>query len=159
MKQYGSFTGVAERLQKIRLQLRLDCKGMARHLGITAPTYYKNERNATAPSTNSLKKLAKKNDISLDWLLLGKAPQHYEKERIRVAAMEEELDALKKEKKEWLQAKTAFAEKEKQWETEKIALEQQHQKELSDLETRMKEKIKEIKDEHPGALKKLFTRP
>ena len=130
MKQYGSFTGVAERLQKIRLQLKLDCKGMAKHLGITAPTYYKNERNATAPSVNSLKKLAKKNDISLDWLLLGKEPQHYEKERARVVALEEELAALKKEKEEWRRDKAVF-----------------------------EEKIKALKNEHPGALKKLFSRP
>jgi transcriptional regulator with XRE-family HTH domain len=70
---------------------------MARRLGISSAAYYKNETGDTIPNTATLSRMEKEYDISMDWFLFGKGAVYYSKERQRVAVLEKELEAVKKE--------------------------------------------------------------
>ena len=115
MSEIMVFKGSGARLKRLREELGLSRQDMGHRLGLSLPAYYKNEGGETFPGTSTLKLLEKELDVSMDWLMFGKGPMHYNGEKQRVAALEKELEALKKEReleREKVRAnETAMAEK------------------------------------------------
>jgi len=50
---------------------------MAAHFGITKNGYERNERGETLPGIDTLNRLSKNFDISMDWFLFNKGPMDY----------------------------------------------------------------------------------
>jgi transcriptional regulator with XRE-family HTH domain len=75
--QTGTFLAtVGQRLALIREELRLTRGEMALKLGLNQTTYYKNETGFFLPCLDTLARLHKDLDISLDWVLFGSEPMH-----------------------------------------------------------------------------------
>ena len=68
---------IGDRLESLRQQLKLSKDDMAAHCGLTANGYAKNERGNTLPGVDTLSRLSKNFDISMDWLLFDRGPIHY----------------------------------------------------------------------------------
>lgn len=105
MTKSMSIKGSGTRLKELRQKLGLSPGEMARHLGLSQNAYYKNENSETFPGAATIILLEKDYDVSMDWLMFGKGPVFYNKEKQRVEAMEKELETLKKEHEKTL-AKT-----------------------------------------------------
>lgn len=80
--QYG------RNLKEIRRMLGLRGQDMARELGVTSTTYYRNEGGLYAPKLNTFINIARRYNISLDWLILNRGDMHY-----RPAAADEQDEA------------------------------------------------------------------
>ncbi len=75
--QTGSFLAtVGQRLMLIRQEHRFTRHEMASKLGLNYATYYKNETGFFLPCLDTLSRLHKELDISLDWVLFGSQPMH-----------------------------------------------------------------------------------
>lgn len=73
--QTGTFLAtVGQRLALIREELRLTRGEMASKLGLNQTTYYKNETGFFLPCLDTLSRLHKELDISVDWVLFGSQP-------------------------------------------------------------------------------------
>jgi len=86
---------IAGRLQKLRTEAGYSKEAMAAHLGVTGSGYYKNEQGMNFPNMTILETLSEKDDISMDWLLMGKGPKHFMKGLGRVRELENELETAK----------------------------------------------------------------
>lgn len=91
------FQGSGVRLKELRQQLGLSPKEMSHRLQLNIQTYYKNESGENFPGAATINILEKEYDISMDWLMFGKGPVNYNKEKQRVESLEKELAALKAE--------------------------------------------------------------
>ncbi len=85
--------GGGKRLKEIRQLLNLTPLEMARKLGITVASYYKNEDGVTFPRMATLKMLQKDLDISMDWMLFEKGPMYYG-EKCKAVTEENKLPAI-----------------------------------------------------------------
>ncbi|MCP5051875.1 MAG: helix-turn-helix transcriptional regulator [bacterium] len=72
---------IAGRFKKIREVFELSQEKMAKKLGVTRSTYTRYETARLIPGRLTLKKLAFRLNISMDWLLFNKGPMLY-KEKI-----------------------------------------------------------------------------
>jgi transcriptional regulator with XRE-family HTH domain len=142
MSENNLFPGTTKRLKQIRSHLKLSKEDMAKYLGVTLGGYYKNENGVTSPSLPVLKKLAKQDDISLDWFLLDKGPMFFEKERNRVKELEQTLEFQKEKLNELETLKTEI-------ETLKTNLE-----EMNALEERNRE-LEATLEERNGELERI----
>jgi len=68
---------IAARLKNLREQLKYSRGEMAAHFGITKNGYERNERGETLPGIDTLNRLSKNFDISMDWFLFNKGPMYY----------------------------------------------------------------------------------
>lgn len=68
---------ISARLDTLRKHLNLSREEMASHCGLTISGYAKNERGNTFLGFDTLARLGKTFDISLDWLILDKGPIYY----------------------------------------------------------------------------------
>jgi transcriptional regulator with XRE-family HTH domain len=93
-----SFKTSGVRLKEYRKQLGLSSKEMAGRLGISVAAYHKNESGETFPRAATLTILEKEYDISMDWLMFGKGPVNYNRERERIESLQQELATLNKER-------------------------------------------------------------
>jgi transcriptional regulator with XRE-family HTH domain len=80
MKQNNSCTrpNIGQRLALLRYQYNYPLEEMARKLGLSRSGYFKNENGITLPKLETLQRLEKEFDISMDWLLFAKGPIHYQ---------------------------------------------------------------------------------
>jgi transcriptional regulator with XRE-family HTH domain len=78
---------IGDRLKQLRDSLNHDRNQMADRLGITVSSYSRYEGGTMLPGLNILIMLARRLDLSLDWLITGKGPMFY---REREAAAKEE---------------------------------------------------------------------
>ncbi|UCH95726.1 MAG: helix-turn-helix transcriptional regulator [Candidatus Aminicenantes bacterium] len=63
--------------QKLREQAGLSTREMAARMGMTHGGYSKNERGINFPGLDTLQRLSRDFDISMDWLIFNKGPMHY----------------------------------------------------------------------------------
>jgi transcriptional regulator with XRE-family HTH domain len=76
---------IGARLEGLRRQLDFTRDEMAVHFSLTRNGYAKNERGDTFPGLDTLFRLSKNYDISMDWLIFDKGPMAYrEKEAVVV---------------------------------------------------------------------------
>ena len=92
-----SFEGSGARLRELRRHLGRSRGEMARRLGISRQAYDKNENGQTFPRKATLEILVNEYDLSMDWLISGRGPMFYNREKQRVESLEKELAALKSE--------------------------------------------------------------
>lgn len=120
----------AAKLKKLREQLGYSPKEMAEYFGIDVSSYYKSENGQYLPGLESLYRLSKDHDISLDWYLFDKGPMVFaekgqagellkelEEARQKIAELEQKTgelekhnEALKKECREYRE-KASLSEK------------------------------------------------
>lgn len=141
MSEKAYFEGTGRRLKKLRLKLGLNQEEMAARFGVKKTTYYKNEKGYTCPQVETLMTMSEKDNISMDWFLLGRGAQVLDEDQTELSEMQEELEKLRGEKDEWRKIHADFEEKEKQRRTEKTERELKHQNELKDLEIKLREQI------------------
>ena len=105
MNDQDDFKGVASRLEAIRREQKLTRPQMAEALNLSYNAYSKYERALNFPSLKYQALIAKKFDISLDWLLLNKGLMHFSgvEEALRETRMlkqkqEKSADVEKQEK-------------------------------------------------------------
>lgn len=92
--QTGNFkAAIGQRLALIREELRLTRGEMAAKLGLTQATYYKNETGFSLPGLDTLARLHKELDISLDWFLFGGEPMR-NKDKQPIIAPETKITGL-----------------------------------------------------------------
>jgi transcriptional regulator with XRE-family HTH domain len=77
MNDQNDFKGIASRLEAIRIEQKLTRPQMAEALNLSYNAYSKYERALNFPSLKYQAIIAKKFDISLDWLLLNKGLMHF----------------------------------------------------------------------------------
>ncbi|MCP4220557.1 MAG: helix-turn-helix transcriptional regulator [bacterium] len=92
-------TLVGKRLENLRKQLNLSASTLAAMMNVTTWTYRAYMRGEYFPSTDSLVALAKAENISLDWLLMGKGhifdrPPQQETERT-TDSFQREMEEMK----------------------------------------------------------------
>lgn len=85
--------GVSSRLKVVRKEHEYSRQEMAMRLGITQTNLYKNESGICFPRMDTLQRLHKDFDISMDWLLFGGKPMH-NKEKQPVLAAETKTSGL-----------------------------------------------------------------
>jgi transcriptional regulator with XRE-family HTH domain len=73
----GIAQNIGARLRRLRNQHNYTRPEMAAELGIHRTAYYKNETGETFPGSNTLYRLQKHFNISIDWLLFNKGPMHF----------------------------------------------------------------------------------
>ncbi|MCP4219829.1 MAG: helix-turn-helix transcriptional regulator [bacterium] len=92
-------TLVGKRLEKLRKQLDLSANAMAAGMNVSTWAYRAYMRGEYLPSTDSLVALAKAENISLDWLLMGKGHMfdHSPKKETEgtVDSFQREMDEMK----------------------------------------------------------------
>ena len=88
---------IGARLQKLRKAAGNSKEAMAAHLGITGSGYHKNEQGIHFPNMDVLENLSEKDDVSMDWLLLGKGSEHFKEGLGRLRELENELETAKGE--------------------------------------------------------------
>ncbi|MCX6579854.1 MAG: helix-turn-helix transcriptional regulator [Candidatus Aminicenantes bacterium] len=69
--------GVARRLAKLRYLYNYPLQEMARRVGLSSSGYFKNENGVSFPKLETLQRLEKDFDVSMDWLIFNKGPIHY----------------------------------------------------------------------------------
>ena len=72
---------VGQRLRKFRRQLHYTPGQMAEKLGIMTGGYYKNENGENFPGLDTLNRLQKDFDISMDWFIFNKGPMFYKEKQ------------------------------------------------------------------------------
>jgi transcriptional regulator with XRE-family HTH domain len=70
------------RLQGLREQLALCREEMAGLCGLTSGGYAKNERGETFPGIDTLDRLSRNLDISMDWLIFNRGPVYYRQKEL-----------------------------------------------------------------------------
>lgn len=143
MSGNSSFKGTGKRLIQLREELGLTVSQMAKRLDVAHSTYYRNEKGDNTPDVATLKKLAAKDDIALDWFLMERGPKCFGKERKRVEAMEQKLELLEKEKKEWLRIDAEYKENEKHLQTKLEELKNRRREELEEMKSHIQTKTRE----------------
>ena len=73
----GIRLSVGPRLRLLRNQYNYPVDEMARKLGLSRSGYSKNENGMTLPKPETLQRLEKDFDISMNWLFFNKGPIHY----------------------------------------------------------------------------------
>jgi transcriptional regulator with XRE-family HTH domain len=68
---------VGRKLKEIRRVLGIKGQDMARELGTSRNTYYRNEGGLHAPSLYTFLTIARRYNISLDWLMLDRGEMNY----------------------------------------------------------------------------------
>lgn len=96
MKLNDLLPGAGERIKKVRQMLGYSKKQMAGYLELSLSAYYKNEASEAFPRIETLYRLAKDHDISLDWFMLGKGTMLC-KDKPGLEEMENKIEELKKE--------------------------------------------------------------
>jgi len=91
---------IALRLEQARKQARLSPRDMAAHMEITPGAYFKNEHGINFPGLETLRRLARDFDISMDWLLFNKEPMYYKKKREREIQLEQQVKELEQKVEE-----------------------------------------------------------
>lgn len=87
---------VALKLRQVREKLNFTPKEMAARLGVSSGAYYKNETAETFPGFQSLYRLSSEYDISMDWFLFGKGPEHF-RHKEKVEELEQQLAQAREE--------------------------------------------------------------
>jgi transcriptional regulator with XRE-family HTH domain len=90
------------RLKQLRKQLGYSQPEMARHIGVTASGYRKNENGENIPHARVLYQLLNEHNISMDWFLFGKGPRNHAGPKIetqdkKIRELETEVERLKQE--------------------------------------------------------------
>lgn len=68
---------VGQRLRLLRNQYNYSVSEMGQKLGLSRSGYSKNENGVTLPKLETLQRLEKDLDISMNWLFFNKGPIHY----------------------------------------------------------------------------------
>ncbi len=84
-------TTFGTRLKHARKNKRLTQNEVAEQLGVDFTTVSKYENDKSQPDNETLKELAGLYEVSIDWLLTGKMPDHSSGNRLWVNGMPEEL--------------------------------------------------------------------
>jgi transcriptional regulator with XRE-family HTH domain len=88
--------GAGDRIKKVREMLGYSKKQMAGYLELSLSAYYKNEGSEAYPHIETLYRLAKDHDISLDWFIMGRGTM-FCKDKPGLEEMEKKLEELTKE--------------------------------------------------------------
>ena len=95
----GIARNIGARLKKLRVHHNYTRSEMAAELGLHRTSYYKNETGETFPGTESLHRLQKHFDISMDWLIFNKGPMHFKQKALpeeKTPGLEEQDPEVKK---------------------------------------------------------------
>jgi len=84
-------TTFGNRLKHARKNKRLTQNEVAEQLGVDFTTVSKYENDKSQPDNETLRELAGLYEVSIDWLLTGKMPDHSTVNRLWVNGMPEEL--------------------------------------------------------------------
>jgi len=93
------------KLKAMREERQWSQTEMAKHLGVNASVYHKNENGIHLPSVSTLHRLWDTFDISMNWLFFDDGPKHRKdnrkKEMELAQAVEEEKRKLKAEQEKY----------------------------------------------------------
>ncbi len=110
---------VSNRLKDLRRLWKYGLPQMAEQLGITVNAYRKNEHGDTLPNWESQLRLLNKGNVSMDWLLYGKGPMHFDQKKKAADVIKEATEPLEKQVNE-LKTKITALEKEATEQREKL---------------------------------------
>ncbi len=118
-------TKIHKRIKAIRIEAGKSHLEMAQALGVSISTYHKYEGGACAPSPATMMSYVQQYDFTLEWLMLGRGPKHFNdmtKAFEDVETLREENEGLKRELQEVQQRlNRELQEKQQQLEKEREA--------------------------------------
>lgn len=91
------------RIKEVRRLLGIQGQDLARELGITSNTYYRNEGGQNIPDLMTFVNIAQRYNISLDWLLLGRGEAEYKAPVAEEPALDETVSGDIKEMVQYMQ--------------------------------------------------------
>ncbi len=142
------------KLKQLREIFNITSKEMARRLGVTRTTYWKNEGGGAFPAFRSLKVLMDDFDISMDWFIFDKGPMYF-KEKVKaeeIVTLRKNLELEKQKNTEFESQKQEIVEVKEELERLKAELEQKTKAEkeakeaLAEMEKKLKPEVLDLVD-------------